>query len=64
MNLERRMQEHENGLVFSTREKRPLRLFAFREFSDIKEAALWEKKYKGSHGQLERDIRKGIVMKK
>lgn len=61
--LERRLREHQSGGVSSTRNKRPLKLLAFRKFSDIEEAALWEKKYKRSHGQLERDIKRGIVTK-
>ena len=60
-NLARRLNEHNKGSVYSTKSKRPLKLFAFRKCSYIKEAALWERKYKRSHGQLERDLKKGIV---
>lgn len=61
VNIDRRFREHTNGRVLSTKHKRPVRLFAVRTCSTISEAVLWEKKYKRSHGQLERDIRKGIV---
>jgi len=59
-NVANRLREHERGKVISTKHKRPVALFAIRTFNDIKEAAVWEKKYKRSHGQLERDIRKGL----
>jgi hypothetical protein len=36
-------------------------LVGWRYFEDIKDAAVWEKKYKNSHGQLERDLERGII---
>ena len=62
INIERRYNEHAAGKVFSTKNKLPVTLIAFRKFSDIREAAMWEKKYKRSHGQLERDLKKGILV--
>jgi len=60
-NLYRRLNEHNNGQVKSTRHRRPLKLIGLREFNDIYEAILWEKKYKNSHGQLERDIQNNKI---
>ncbi|MBI2005100.1 GIY-YIG nuclease family protein [Patescibacteria group bacterium] len=62
INLEKRVLEHMRGKVFSTKNKLPVTLMAYRFFEDVKEASLWEKKYKKSHGQLERDIKKGILL--
>ena len=59
INLDRRLKEHFNGLVKSTKGRRPFKLFGFRIFDCIKEAAEFEFKYKKSHGQLERDIKSG-----
>jgi putative endonuclease len=62
INLKRRFGEHSSGKVLSTRNKLPVTLVAYRTFTEIKEAALWEKKYKRSHAQLERDLKKGILI--
>lgn len=62
--LEKRISEHERGWVKSTAYRRPLKFFGYREFSTIEEAAGWEKKYKKSHGQLERDIKNGKIILK
>ncbi|OGG80555.1 hypothetical protein A3A39_01560 [Candidatus Kaiserbacteria bacterium RIFCSPLOWO2_01_FULL_54_13] len=61
-NLKRRLSEHVAGKVNSTQRKLPIVLIAYRCFTTIKDAALWEKKYKRSHDQLERAIRKGIFV--
>jgi len=61
IDLERRMREHMSGHVLYTKTRRPVQLYAYREFNDIKEAALWEKKYKRSSGQRIRDLQKGIL---
>jgi len=61
-NLAKRIAEHNAGRVLSTRLKRPVRLLGYRVFSDVREAAMWEKKYKRSHGQLDRDMKKGILV--
>lgn len=63
MDLKRRMGEHRKGLVKATRNRLPIVLYGFRKFVSIEEAASWEKKYKRSHGQLQRDIRNGLVTK-
>ncbi len=62
INLERRYTEHRTGKVLPTKNKLQVTLLAYRKFSDVKEAAIWEKKYKQSHGQLERDVKKGILV--
>jgi len=56
-NIDRRLSEHNRGKVKSTKRRRPLKLIGIRKFDNIADASLWEKKYKKSHGQLERDIR-------
>lgn len=56
-NLRNRIEEHIKGNVKSTRYRRPLILIGWREFANIKDATIWEKKYKNSHGQVERDIK-------
>jgi len=60
-NLKGRVKEHIIGSVPSTRYRRPLLLIGWREFNNIKDAVLWEKKYKNSHGQLERDIKNNKI---
>lgn len=59
INLEKRLKLHNQGQVQSTRNRRPLVLVAYQEFSSIQEAAALEKKYKRSHGSLDRAIKKG-----
>ncbi len=59
--IKRRVKEHQKGLVKSTKNRLPLILYGFRKFDSIKEAAIWEKKYKRSHGQLLRDIKRGLM---
>ncbi|MBM2820834.1 MAG: nuclease [Candidatus Berkelbacteria bacterium] len=62
INLKNRINEHLGGHVESTRYRRPLELIGWREFQTVIEAALWEGKYKRSHGQLERDIKSGKIV--
>lgn len=57
IDLQKRISEHSRGLVRSTKHRRPLVLIGCRKLDSIKKAALWERKYKRSHGQLERDIK-------
>lgn len=57
--LLKRIKRHNLGLVKSTKNRRPLKLIAYRIFSDILEASIYEKKYKRSHEQLGRDIKSG-----
>ncbi len=61
-NLRKRIKEHLEGKVIATKHRRPLKLIGWREFDRIKDAALWEKKYKNSHGQLQRDINKQKII--
>jgi putative endonuclease len=63
VNLEVRLKQHYSGQVESTKNRRPLKLIGWRELSNIKEAAFWEKKYKRSHDQVERDIKNGKIRK-
>ena len=60
-NIVRRLKEYKNGQVPSTKNRRPLRLIGWRKFESIFEAVMWEKKYKNSHGQFERDIKNGKI---
>ena len=50
-NLERRISQHFNGLVSSTRNRLPLKLIYYEEFSSIDEACKKEKYYKGCSGR-------------
>jgi len=59
VNLENRLKEHNTGLVRSTSFRRPLQIIGVRKFTTIEEAVQFEKKYKNSHGQLERDFKNG-----
>ena len=58
-NLTKRLQYHNGGQVVSTRNRRPLVLLGYQFCENIKEAALLEKKYKRSHGALERAVKLG-----
>lgn len=60
--LNTRLREHLQGKVLSTKNRRPLTLVGWREFDTIQEAAIWEKKYKNSHGQIERDLKSGTIL--
>ena len=52
-NLKRRIQEHSNGKVKSTRNRRPLKLICYEAYLD-KETALGREKYlKTSDGKIE-----------
>ncbi len=61
VNLQKRINQHQGGLVTSTKNRLPVILYGFRKFDLIQEAAVWEKKYKRSHGQLLRDIKNGLI---
>lgn len=56
--INRRVKQHNNGEVLSTRYRRPLFLMGYQEFNNVNDAVSFEKKYKRSHGALERAIRK------
>lgn len=58
-NLERRLDQHNKGYVVSTKFRRPLDLIGYQVCETIQEAVIYEKKYKSSHGALERAIKKG-----
>jgi len=50
-NLERRVFEHNQGLVKSTRNRRPLKLIYFEEYSDKQKAMQREKFFKSGKGR-------------
>lgn len=58
--LTRRINEHHNGFVKSTKNRRPLVLIGIREIILLGEARLLEHKYKRSHDKLKQDIKKGL----
>jgi len=58
-NLKNRFLQHKTGRVDSTKHRRPLEIIGYRIFDTIYEALVFEKKYKNSHGQLERDMKNG-----
>lgn len=59
INLNRRLKQHYNGKVISTKHRRPLKLIGYEYFLTIKEASLFEKRYKRSHDWLSRKIKSG-----
>jgi putative endonuclease len=59
--LKNRFLQHMLGQVKSTKHRRPLKIVGCRAFGTIYEALVWEKKYKNSHGQLERDVKNGKI---
>ena len=50
-NLQRRLYEHNNGLVKSTKNRKPLELIYFEEFSSKTEALKREKFFKSGSGR-------------
>ncbi|MGI6278423.1 MAG: GIY-YIG nuclease family protein [Patescibacteria group bacterium] len=62
INLGKRLKQHNNGRVFSTKYRRPPVLYAYRKFKTIKEAAKFEKKYKKSHDLINKDIESGKLI--
>ena len=61
INLEQRLKRHNAGYVTSTKYRRPMVLYAYQRFDTIKEAALYEMKYKRSHDMLLRRIKVGLM---
>lgn len=59
--LKARLEEHIKGRVPSTKSRRPLMLIGWRKFDNHFDAVIFEKKYKNSHGQLERDFKNGKI---
>jgi putative endonuclease len=51
-NLERRLSEHNSGLVKSTKNRRPLKLIYFEEFAIKSDALSREKKIKAKKGKF------------
>jgi putative endonuclease len=49
--IDRRITEHLNGLVLSTKHRLPVRLIYFEEFSDLSTARKKEKYYKSCAGR-------------
>jgi len=58
--IEKRLKEHNDGKVESTKFRRPMLLIAYRITDTVEAAAVQEKKYKRSLGALERAIRQGL----
>ncbi len=63
INIGRRVNEHNNGLVKSTKSRRPFVLATYQYFDKIQEAAIFEKKYKRSHDFVNRQIKSGRIKK-
>jgi len=63
INLEKRIKEHNSGKVISTRNRRPLNLFAYQEFGHLIDARSAEKKYKRSLGATLKAIDSGLMIK-
>lgn len=62
VNVEKRIREHNNGFVKSTKNRRPLVLKYILEYRTIEEAAGMEKRFKRSHDVLARDLKiRGIA---
>jgi len=61
--LDRRLDEHNNGKVFSTKNRRPLKLNYYQEFENLIKARIYESKYKKSRGMFDRAVRSGILKK-
>ena len=55
--LRRRLNQHNLGQIKSTKNRRPLKLYASQNFPTIKKATEFEKKYKKSHNFLEKMIK-------
>jgi putative endonuclease len=49
--LERRLKQHEDGLVKSTKNRRPLKLVYKEEFDNIEQAIAREKFFKSGQGR-------------
>ncbi len=50
-NIEKRLSEHQNGQVVSTRNRRPLKLIYSEKFNSINEARRQEQYYKSCSGR-------------
>ncbi len=56
-NLKERLKQHYEGVVFSTRSRRPLKLIGYEVYFEKHEAAMREKYLKTSDGRKEMRIR-------
>ena len=59
--LSKRLRRHNQGRVKSTRNRRPLKLYAYQKCSNMNEARWIELQYKKSRGLLKKAIKKGIL---
>ncbi len=59
IDLEKRLKRHNNGYVISTKYRRPLILVAYQICETIEQASNLERRYKRSHGFLDRAIKAG-----
>ena len=55
--LKRRLNQHNSGQVSATRNRRPLRLYAYQSFNRLIDARICEKKYKKSRGCFNKAIK-------
>lgn len=60
--LKRRLREHDEGKVFSTKNRRPLKLIYYQEFGNLIEARIYESKYKKSRGIFNKAVSDGILI--
>ncbi len=58
INVEKRLQEHNEGKSRSTSYRRPFKIKHILKYESIKLAAQMEKKFKRSHGALERELKR------
>ena len=60
INLTARLKQHHSGEVISTKDRCPMALVGYREFTSIGEARIYEHKYKKSHDMLIRHIKNNL----
>jgi putative endonuclease len=60
-NIKRRINQHNKGLVRSTKGRRPLELKYVLIYDNIKIAARMEKRFKRSHNLLLKELKKKIL---
>ena len=61
--LTKRLSQHNNGLVQSTKNRLPLVLEYCQEFESLIEARMMESKYKRSRGTYELAVKNGLLKK-
>ena len=62
IDVQKRFKEHNIGFVKSTKIRRPFVIKYILQYESIKKAAEMEKKFKRSHGALNRELKlRGVV---